>query len=124
MIKKMLEKGSISISEDVFSIIAAIVIDDMDEIATTVSNIKDDFIRVVNRKGNQKGIIVDNNEEEVSIDVRISVYLGTNICELCKGLQQKISEEIEVMTGIKVANVNVYVDSVKVKEKGIIQNIG
>lgn len=117
MIKKVLEKGSLNISEDVFSFITSIVIDGTDGIAGTVSHIKDDFKRVVNRKGNQKGINVDHsNDDLVSIDVKISVYFGSNICDMCYMLQQKIAEEIEIMTGIKVACINIFVDSVQLKE--------
>lgn len=115
MIKKTLEKGSLSISEDVFSFIASIVINEMEYIESTVSDIKENIFRVVSRKGNHKGIIVNQKEDEVSLDIKISVYLGTNICDLCYLLQQKIAEEIEIMTGVKVVTVNVFVDSVQIK---------
>lgn len=116
MIKKMLEKGTLNISEDVFAIISAIVIDEIDGIASTVSDLKDDFIRVVNKKGNQRGITVNQNEEELFIDIKVSVYLSESICELCVELQKRIIEEIKIMTGVEVTGVNVIIDSVRLRE--------
>lgn len=117
MIKKMLEKGTLNISEDVFAIISSIVIDEIDGIASTVSDLRDDFIRVVNKKGNQRGISVNQNEDELLIDIKISVYLGENICDLCIELQRRIIEEIKIMTGVEVTGVNVMIDSVRFKEE-------
>jgi len=117
MIKRMLEKGTLSISEDVFAIISSIVIDEIDGIASTVSDLRDDFIRVVNKKGNQRGISVNQNEDELLIDIKVSVYLGEKICDVCIELQRRIMEEIKIMTGVEVTAVNVMIDSVRLKEE-------
>ncbi|KEF35999.1 hypothetical protein M670_04798 [Schinkia azotoformans MEV2011] len=117
MIKKMLERGTLNISEDVFAIISSIVIDEMEGIASTVSDFKDDFIRVVNKKGNQRGISINQNEEELLIDIKVSVYLEENICDRCIELQKRIIEEIKIMTGIEVSGVNVMIDSIRMKEE-------
>ncbi|NSL50747.1 Asp23/Gls24 family envelope stress response protein [Calidifontibacillus erzurumensis] len=117
MIMKMLDKGALHISEDVFAIITSIVINEIDGIASTVSDLKDDFIRVVHKKGNQRGIAVHQNDNELYIDVKVSVYLGENILEVCKQLQKQIIAEIKIMTGIEVTGVNVIVDSVRLKDE-------
>lgn len=117
MIKKMLERGTLNISEDVFAIISSIVIDDMEGIASTVSDFKDDFIRVVYKKGNQRGISINQNEEELLIDIKVSVYLEENICDVCIELQKRIIDEIRIMTGIEVSGVNVMIDSIRTKEE-------
>ena len=113
----MLEKGTLNISEDVFAIISSIVIDETEGIASTVSDLKDDFIRVVNKKGNQRGISVNQNEEELFITIKVSVYLSEKICDSCVELQKRIIDEIKVMTGISVSGVNVIIDSVRIKEE-------
>lgn len=117
MIKKMLDKGTLNISEDVFAIISSIVIDEMEGIASTVSDFRDDFIRVVNKKGNQRGISINQNEEELLIDIKVSVYLEENLCDLCVELQKRIIDEIKIMTGIEVSAVNVIIDSIRTKEE-------
>lgn len=117
MIKKMLERGTLNISEDVFAIISSIVIDEMEGIASTVSDFRDDFIRVVNKKGNQRGISINQNEEELLIDIKVSVYLEENLCDLCVELQKRIIDEIKIMTGIEVSAVNVIIDSIRTKEE-------
>lgn len=116
MIKKILEKGTLHISEDVFAIISSIVIQEMEGIASTVSDLKDDFIRVVNKKGNQRGISVNQSDDLLLIDVKVSVYLAPNICDLCVELQRRIIDEIFAMTGIVVTGVNVTIDSIRFKE--------
>ncbi|HHY73885.1 MAG TPA: Asp23/Gls24 family envelope stress response protein [Bacillus bacterium] len=116
MITRILEKGTLSISEDVFAIISSIVIDEMEGIHGTVSDFKDDFIRVVNKKGNQRGISIDQDEGELLITIKVSVYLNEDICGLCTELQKTIIEEIKIMTGIEVTNVNVMIDSVRLKD--------
>lgn len=117
MIKKWLDQGTLSISEDVFAIIATIVIEEMEGIAGTVSDLRDNFKRVVHKKGNQRGIIVENIDDEVLIDIKVSIYFGVNICDLCLMLQKKIKEEIEMMTGIEVTAVNITVESIQFKSE-------
>ncbi len=112
-----MEKGTLSITENVFAIISSIVINEIEDIASTVSDIKDDFVRVVNKKGNQRGITIDHTQDQLTIDIKISVYYGACISEVCFDLQKKIKNEIEIMTGVDVHAVNVFVDSVKFRDQ-------
>jgi uncharacterized alkaline shock family protein YloU len=117
MISKLLDRGTLNITEDVFSLITSIAIEDVDGVVGTVSGIRDELTRVWQKKGNQRGIIIEENEQnEVTVHVKIAVHYGTNIIQACHEVQQRVKQEIEVMTGVAVGAVHIIVDQLAFEE--------
>ncbi|MCH9632267.1 MAG: hypothetical protein S4CHLAM6_05980 [Chlamydiae bacterium] len=70
-----------------------------------------------------KGIFVEQEAKSptIKIKVEVNVLYGTSIPEKAKEIQQKISEEINNLTGLHVSTVhvifkNVYIDEPKLEE--------
>lgn len=107
MIQKQLEKGLLYITEDVFSIIASWVVDEVEGVSHTVSDLKD----IVRVRGSKKGITVENrDDDELILEMKVAVYYGVRIPEVCKQLQYKVRKEIKLMTGLDIDEVNITVE--------------
>ncbi|KAA0548059.1 Asp23/Gls24 family envelope stress response protein [Bacillus sp. BGMRC 2118] len=121
MFNKVLPYGSIHIADQIVSLIASLSIVDIDGVAGTVTDIKDEMIRVINKKGKQKGISIEKGEaEEISIEMRVALYYGYDLLETCKAIQRSVKTEIEAMTGIEVESVHVKVEQIKVKPQEVV----
>lgn len=59
-----------------------------------------------------KSIKIDFIENKVSISVNIVVNYGNRFQEIAKEVQEKVTQEIEILTGIEVSEVNVTIVSV------------
>jgi uncharacterized alkaline shock family protein YloU len=107
--------GIIRIANDVVAVIASIVATEIDGIASMSGGIVEGLAKKVSGKNAQKGIQVSVGEVEAVIDLRVIVYFGEKIDEVCKILQRKVKEAVESMTGLHVLEVNVRVEGVEFK---------
>ncbi|MBM7659495.1 putative alkaline shock family protein YloU [Bacillus mesophilus] len=116
MFTKVLPYGTVHIADQIVALIASLAIVEVDGVAGTVADFKDEMIRVVNKKSRQKGILIEKGEfEEISIEMKVALYYGSDIVETCKAIQAAVKYEIESMTGIEVNSVHVKVEQIKVK---------
>lgn len=53
-----------------------------------------------------KGVKIEINDGIIEVDLSISISYGYNIPETCRKVQQKVQTNLENMTGLKVASVN------------------
>ncbi|GGJ32984.1 Asp23/Gls24 family envelope stress response protein [Deinococcus roseus] len=63
-------------------------------------------------KSPSKSIKVDREQEQVSVDLGLTIGYGVNLLKLCSEVQRSVAENIELMTGLKVRAVNITVQSV------------
>lgn len=64
------------------------------------------------KKSYTKGVRVEVGQEEAAVDVVINVKYGSKIQLVCAEVQQEVKKAIEMMTGLRVVEVNVCVQSV------------
>jgi uncharacterized alkaline shock family protein YloU len=115
MINKVLPYGNVHIADQIVALIASLAIVEIEGVVGTVSDIRDEVIRVVNKKA-QKGISIEKGElDEISIEMKVALYYGVDIVSTCEAIQQAVKNEIETMTGIEVNSVHVKVEQIKVK---------
>ena len=109
-ITQVQDNGTVMISEDV---IAAIVAHAAQEVEGVVSlNVKPvaDIADLIGKKNWGKGIkimILDNNT--VSIDCNLNISYGHSVVDVAKAVQESVTNALETMSGIEIANVNVNV---------------
>ncbi len=116
MFNKVLPYGSVQIADQIVALIASLAIVEVEGVVGTVADLKDEVIRVVNKKSRQKGILVEKGEfDEISVEMKVSLYYGVDIIKTSKAIQQAVKYEIETMTGIIVNSVHVKVEQIKVK---------
>ncbi|HEX6922519.1 MAG TPA: Asp23/Gls24 family envelope stress response protein [Bacillales bacterium] len=111
MTVKPLTKGSLHITDEVIALITEAAVNETPGVAGMISGIRDEFARVVS-KNPARGITVQNEEEETVIDVKVSLMFGVNVGEVCYDIQEKVKKDVEMMTGVEVGAVNVYVEQI------------
>ncbi|KRE50677.1 Asp23/Gls24 family envelope stress response protein [Paenibacillus sp. Soil724D2] len=111
------QSGIIRISDDVISIIAGLAALDTPGIASMSGGISEGFTKRMSGKNAKKGVFVEIMESEAAIDLRIIVNYGTMIQDVCRNLQENVKESVENMTGLRVVEVNVKVESLAVKKE-------
>lgn len=107
-IEMTIKNGKVQISNDVISSIATIAIEEEENFALAHEN----FVSKMFQK-NEKVVKIDLNEnDEIIITVNVCVKYGVKINEEAEKLQKSIVENIEIMTCLNVAEVNVNVVSI------------
>ncbi len=116
------EFGQVKISDDVVIIIAGIAASTVKGVNTTRTGVAEGITNLFSKNNYSKGIKVEINENTVVLDIFINVEYGYKINEVAREVQQSVKKEIETMTDLQVAAVNVHVlnivqDKEKDKEK-------
>jgi uncharacterized alkaline shock family protein YloU len=65
-------------------------------------------------KGKQgRGIVVRNVEGEVALELYVVVAYGLNLAEVAATVRSQVGYEVERLTGLRVASVDVHIQNVK-----------
>lgn len=110
------EHGSVKISEEVISNIAAKAASEVEGLAAMSGGITQGIAERLGRKDYSKGLKVKVEENEVTIDLAIVVVYGIPIQDITKNIQQKVKTQVEQATGLKVKEVNINVQGINVIE--------
>lgn len=109
--------GIVKISDDVVSVIASIATSEITGVASTEAGMVGSIAHMVTgKKSNTKGVKVAVGEKDASIDIAIAVEYGIKIPEIVSQVQDNVKKTVEAMTGLSVAAVNVYVQSIILKK--------
>ncbi len=104
------EMGSIHISEEVVSSIAAAAAVEVEGVSSLAANLGSDIAELLsNRKNLSKGVRLQMTEEGVVVDVAVLVKYGNAIQDVAKAVQDAVISGVEAMTGLTVTAVNVNV---------------
>ena len=104
--------GELKISDDVVAIIAGVASTEIEGVAGMSGGITGGITEILGMKNLSKGVKVDVNENNASVDLFIIVDYGVKISEIAKKIQENVKESIETMTGLLVDQVNVNVQGV------------
>lgn len=107
-----LSSGTVHITEDVIASIAALETENVKGVQGISTTLAEDMVERISGKASNKGISVNLQDENVYLNIRINVFFGKNIPEICKEIQRKVKETVENMTGLNVMEVNLSVESV------------
>lgn len=109
--------GIVKISDDVVSVIASIATSEITGVASIDAGMVGSIAHMVTgKKSNTKGVKVAVGEKDASIDIAIAVEYGIKIPEIVSQVQDNVKKTVEAMTGLSVAAVNVYVQSIILKK--------
>ena len=107
------DSGRIIFADDVVATIAALAAADVEGVASLSGGMVEGFTERLGVKKNlTKGVKVEVGTEEAAIDLSINVKFGYRIREVCEKIQEAVKNGVETMTGLKVVEVNVFVQSV------------
>ena len=115
MVRINTEEGAIRISGEVFTTLAGAA-------ATSCFGVRgmakksasDGLVHLLKREAMGKGVRVSFHEEEgsISVELHIIVNTGVNIPVICNSIGSAVRYKLTQATGVKVRNVDVFVDSV------------
>lgn len=106
------EMGTVRLDEEVIASIAGITIEQIQGVADTVGGVSYSLTGMLGKKTGAKGVRVDIGDNGIAINVSITVKYGHSIPELARKVQQRISEEVRTMTGMKVNSVDIFVQGI------------
>ncbi|MBR5157199.1 MAG: Asp23/Gls24 family envelope stress response protein [Clostridia bacterium] len=108
------ELGEVKISEDVISVVAGLAVSEVDGVEVA-NSITDGIVEKFVKKNYSKGIRVEMNENEVSVDVHVVVEYGIKIPDVAWELQETVKKNIETMTNLSVLGVNIFVEGISIE---------
>ena len=106
------EDGRISIAEDVIASIARIAAEKVDGIAHSSGTGSGGLMSIFGGEDIAPNIKTELSNEEVRVELRISVEYGYPVHEVAQGVQQNVQRDIEQLAGVKVSSVDVFVKKV------------
>ncbi len=106
------EDGRISIAEDVIASIARIAAEKVDGIAHSSGSGSGGLMSIFSGEDVAPNIKTELSNEEVRVELRISVEYGYPVHEVAQGVQQNVQRDIEQLAGVTVSNVDVFVKKV------------
>lgn len=106
------EDGRISIAEDVIASIARIAADKVDGIAHSSGSGSSGLMSIFSGEDVAPNIKTELSNEEVRLELRISVEYGYPVHEVAQGVQQNVQRDIEQLAGVTVSHVDVFVKKV------------
>ncbi len=114
--------GTITFASEVISTIAGLAAIDIPGVAGMSGGFVDGIVDLLGRKNLSKGIKVEVGQEEVAVDIAIVVDYGTPIPEVASNIQSSVIKAVETMTGLKVVEVNISVQGIKIKDEHMPQS--
>ena len=104
------ENGSVLISEEVVASIAALAVREIEGVYGLSATANFDISNIIGKKNLRKGIrVIFGEKNEMEISCNLIVNLGATVMETAQKVQEAIVSEVESMTGMKPARVNVNV---------------
>ena len=107
--------GTIDISEEVIATIAgAAAVECYGLVGMASRKSADKFSELLGRENLARGVVVSIDDNQVVIDLYIIVGYGVRISEVATNVMERVRYTTENLTGLKVAQVNVNVQGVRV----------
>lgn len=106
------ENGKVVFAPDVIATIANLAASEVEGVTALGGGIADSISGILGKKNFTKGVRVEVGNKEAAVDVSINVKYGMQIQKVCDNVQNEIKKAIEMMTGLKVVEVNVFVQAV------------
>jgi len=109
--------GKVIIYEDVIATIAGLAAEECYGLVGMASRkFSDGVAKLLNRENLAKGVQVHFDEDSFTIDLNVIVGYGVKISEVAINVIERVRYTVETMTGLKVTQVNVKVQSVRLVE--------
>ncbi|MBE5882819.1 MAG: Asp23/Gls24 family envelope stress response protein [Lachnospiraceae bacterium] len=108
--------GAVQIADDVVAMIASLAATEIEGVSAMAGNITNELMSKVGVKNLTKGVKVDILENNVTVDLAVTMEYGYNIPATCQKVQQKVKTAVENMTGLNCTDVNIRIAGVNMKK--------
>ena len=106
------EGGRIVFADEVVATIASLAVTDVDCVASLAGGMVEGISEMLGKKSLTKGVKVEVGTEEAAVDITVSIRYGYRIKEVCEKIQAAVKSAIENMTGLRVVEINIFVQGV------------
>jgi len=110
--RQELEFGDFKIADGVLELIAGIAVMEVEGISSLRGSAIENIADLLGKKSLTKGINVDVEDKELSIDIHLTVDHGQPLQEIAQKAQENVKNILEAMTGIDVKSVNIFIDNI------------
>lgn len=105
--------GTIQIAPRVLEIIAGIAASEVEGVSKMSGSLSNSVSELLGRSDYRRGVkIVNNDDNEIVIDVDVYVKYGVEVPKIAGLIQQRIKQQIALMTNLHVTEVNVHVKGI------------
>ena len=110
------EFGSIDIAIDVIANIAGNAVVESYGVVGMASKhqVRDGFAELLGKENYARGVIVENNDGNLDVDLYIIVGYGIKISEVAQNVQTTVKYKLESTLGLNINAVNIYVQGVRI----------
>lgn len=110
------DQGKITISEDLIATIAGYAaLENYGIIGMCARTTGDAIVELFGKENLQKGVKVEKADEgRVDVALHVALQYGVSLPAVAENTQSNVKYRIEDLTGIKVRNVNIFVESIRV----------
>lgn len=105
--------GTINVSDEVVANIASIATLEVKGVA----GLSKGMISKILPGSQSKGVKAEVGQREAALDISIIVDYGVSIPDVAYQIQENVKRNVEIMTGLSVIEVNIYVVGAKEKEE-------
>lgn len=106
-------RGQVQIADDVVAMIASLAATEVKGVQALSGNITNELMSKVGVKKLTKGVKVEVFENNVTINLAVTMEYGYNIPSTCTKVQDKVKTAVENMTGLNCTDVNIRIIGVK-----------
>lgn len=110
------DMGVVRIADEVVSTVAGLAAIEVEGVASMSGGWGTDLVEKLGKKNFGKGIRVEINDQETSIDIFLSIMYGYPIPQVAENVQKEVRSAVEMMTGLNVKAVNVHIVSVSMNK--------
>lgn len=104
--------GNVKISVDVVARIASIAASEIDGVSSMYQSFVGGVAQKLGKKNSSQGVKVEIVDEIANIDLYLVVEYGVKIPELAWNVQESVKANVESMTGLNVAAVNIHIEGI------------
>ena len=104
--------GRIIFADEVVATIASLAVSDVEGVSSLTGGMVEGISEMLGKKSMTKGVKVEVGQEEAALDISVSIRYGYKIKEVCEKIQAAVKSAVETMTGLRVVEVNIFVQSV------------
>ena len=116
MFERSTKLGNINVTNEVIATIVGGAVTECYGVVGMASQkaLKDGLYELLKRENYSRGVLVDDGESGINVDVYIIVGYGMKISEIVYEVQKKVKYVLETTLDIEISAINVYVQGVSV----------
>ena len=114
-IERMTQLGNINITSEAIAQLAGGVVTECYGVVGMASKhqVRDGFVERLGKENYSRGVVVENNDGLLDVDLYIIVGYGVKISEVANNIQTSVKYRLEKTFGLTINTINIHVQGVR-----------